>query len=137
MSPDGSHAAVGRGRWEQASADEDSLAIIDLRTGAKTRIGAGEVTVGESAWSPGGRWLGWPSGITSLDGTGTIDVPIVDFSTLPVWSPDDSHVSVATPDGLSVGDGSGANLHRVGAFPQVSSWSFDGTRFAFLRAGDA
>jgi Tol biopolymer transport system component len=133
VNPDGIHAAVG---------GESVVNIVDMRDGSRTTIATHADSLSWLDWSPGGRWLTWRGGgkdfIVAMDGKDRIELPIVGGGTwdLPSWSPDDSRLAVAIPDGLLVGDGSGADLREIGAFPPVWTWSHDGSRFAFIRDGD-
>ena len=133
VNPDGIHAAVG----------DAVVNIVVLDDRPKTTIGNGFSDLNWLDWSPGGHWLTWRAGgtdvIVAVDGIDTIQLPTVGGGTwdVPSWSPDDSHVAVAMPDSLLVGDGSGANLRDIGPFPSVWSWAADGSRLAFYRDGDA
>jgi TolB protein len=118
------------------------LASVDLRDGSRTEIATGADYLNWFYWSPGGRWLTWWAGdrnvIVLADGTGTTELPaLIGQDHSKSWSPDDSHLAVTTADGLLVGEGSGANLVNVGTFPSISSWSQDGSRFAYVLDGDA
>ena len=137
VSPDGVHAAIGG-----AALSDGELASIDLRDGSRTEIRTGAEYLNWDFWSPGGRWLTWSGAgkdvIVRADGTGATVLPtLIGDDRSKSWSPDDSHLAVTTADGLLVGDGSGANLVNIGTFPGVSSWSWDGGRFAYVLDGDA
>jgi Tol biopolymer transport system component len=87
-------------------------------------------------WSPDEQWLGVHGArnyVLRPDGSGLQEIPGD-----PIWSPDGRTLGVTRPDGqLLVGGPDGSDLHTVGSFPAPISWSPDGSRFAFLRDGDA
>ncbi len=87
-------------------------------------------------WSPDERWLGALGSrdyVLRPDGSGLREI-----SGTPTWSPDGHSLAVAAPDGqLLVGGPDGSNLHSVGSFPSPIWWSPDGSRFAFVRDGNA
>jgi dipeptidyl aminopeptidase/acylaminoacyl peptidase len=90
-------------------------------------------------WSPAGGWIASgcdpASGCSIMhpDGSGRQALPGV-----PSWSPREQVLAVAAPDGtLLVGHGDGSGLRPIGAIPLPSSWSPDGSTFAFVRDGDA
>ncbi len=87
-------------------------------------------------WSPDEKWLGVDGTrdyVLRPDGSGLRQIPGD-----PTWSPDGRTLGVTRPDGqLLVGGPDGSDLHTVGSFPSTISWSPDGSRFAFLRDGNA
>ena len=88
-------------------------------------------------WSPDGRWLTAASQtrrwLLRPDGSGLREIPGQES-----WSADARTIAVASPDGnLLVGGPDASDLHAIGAFPPFVSWSSDGSRFAFIRGGDA
>jgi Tol biopolymer transport system component len=107
----------------------DGAIMIGERPPARVDFGA--------VWSPDGRWL---SGCDSNDRCFMMRPDGGRYRELtgpPSWSRDGSRVAVAGPDGnLLVGRGDGTDLQPIGAFPLPSSWSPDGTRFAFVRDGN-
>jgi hypothetical protein len=92
--------------------------------------------LGGVAWSPGGIWLG-ATGTSAYvlrpDGSGLRQLS----GNVLSWSPDGQKLAVSGTDGmLLVGPASGVGVRSIGVFPWPSTWSSDGSRFAFLRDGD-
>jgi Tol biopolymer transport system component len=98
------------------------------------------------AWSPDGRWLaarrcapdssGYCSDpgyfVVSPDGGTQGHLPA-----MPSWSSDGRRLVVKDLDGtLLVGSPDGSALRPLGDLPLPSTWSPDGTQFAFIRDGD-
>ena len=88
------------------------------------------------SWSPDEKWLGVHGTrdfVLRPDGSGLRGIP-----SDSTWSPDGRTLGVVGPDGqLLVGGPDGSDLHTVGSFPAPISWSPDGSRFAFVRDGNA
>lgn len=151
ISPDGRRVAVGglpqRADGSFDTAYEGRVSLVDLDTGVTTDVrearygddvGLGP-TVRLLRWSPGGRWLAWDiGGFTSIIAGDGATSRLLPSGGWPEWSPDDAQVGFETRDGeLVVGSGSGADVHVVGPAESARSWSGGGSRYAFVRAGDA
>ena len=88
-------------------------------------------------WSPDGSWLGVSTGARAWllrpDGSGLREIPGE-----ALWSDDGRTLRVAAYDGrLLIGGPDGSDLHATGSLPLGTSSSPDGSRFAFVRDGNA
>jgi Tol biopolymer transport system component len=114
---------------------EGHLSILH-RDGHIDRLAGDLSGLSSLSWSPKGTWLnvlGVQNSILRVDGFGLRALPGT-----PYWSPDEHELAVGRPDGtLLVGAGDGSGLRPIGSFPAYVSWSSDGSRFAFVRDGDA
>ena len=155
-SPDGTRIVVG-----VAKRDAARIVVIDVETGAVTRIASGLGEPASPSWSPDGStiafrrwnsetergelWLMDPDGpdVRALVADPTIDVGWEQ----PSWSPDGSRLAFAAeldlaPGELASGDSDilvvsvdGSTLARLTMserFAHAASWSPDGSRIAFI-----
>ena len=145
------------GAWIRVQEDGSEAAIqgtvgvrfIDLRTGRTTRsLDTGENTVA-FALSPSGRWVQWVTCtnlengpcsvvISARDGSNrhelyrTTDLGYVEGAE---WAPDESSVTIPTPDGIVVGKGDGSDVHpqthEEQARERAIAWRNDGSAYLY------
>ena len=137
----GNSLAIDTWSWSPTgsafAAVRDGTLVIVQRDGRVAMNVAHLTGLNGLSWAPDGSRLtaatGTKTWVLQRDGSGLREIPGE-----ATWSADGRTLAVTTPDGkLLVGGSDGSDLRAIGAFPRVTSWSPDGSRFAFIRDGNA
>ncbi len=141
-----------------------SLFAVDPTTGVERQITNGYRDYG-SDWSPDGTKIVYDSessccgnggqGIWVVNADGSDATELIDDGSVPAWSPDGTEIAFARADpgtmvpagdmaegtgfSIYVMDADGTNVRRLTSAEHLDyapAWSPDGSRIAFLRAGD-
>jgi Tol biopolymer transport system component len=126
----------------------NQLAILDLGSGAVTRVLIDSVGHGAPSWSPDGQWIvfnrSWNCSCQPAiwkirpTGLGLVALGASTDGHNPAWSPTGDKVVYATSTGLRLVDSSGANdtlLFDLGSTPERAAWSGSAGLIAFGRSG--